>query len=141
MSCFCVLAVQLDDWLFQAADYIAATAARHSLLTSFPIHQVRGVTGPEPPETTTNVKFVFIGVVVVLLASLLIGVLVAAQRKRARGITWFPEGFFRNNRFVYILHCDLCIGLVTVFQKAALSFCQEEVISEMYMILNVCVFE
>jgi Notch-like protein len=44
---------------------------------------------------------VFIGVVLVLLASLLIGVLVAAQRKRAQGITWFPEGFFRNNRFAY----------------------------------------
>jgi hypothetical protein len=102
----------VDIWLFQAADYIAATAATRSLLTSFPIHQVRGVTGqepePEPPETTTttNVKYVFIGVVLVLLASLLIGVLVAAQRKRAQGITWFPEGFFRNNRFVCVLHSD-----------------------------------
>jgi Notch-like protein len=52
------------------------------------------------------VKYVFIGVVLVLLASLLIGVLVAAQRKRAQGITWFPEGFFRNNRCVCILHSD-----------------------------------
>jgi Notch-like protein len=64
---------------------------------------VRGVTGPsEPAETTTNVKYVFIGVVLVLLIGLLIGVLVAAQRKRAQGITWFPEGFFRNNRLVYV---------------------------------------
>jgi Notch-like protein len=89
--------------MFQAADYIAATAARHSLVSSFPIHQVRGVTGPsEPAETATNVKYVFIGVVLVLLIGLLIGVLVAAQRKRAQGITWFPEGFFRNNRLVYV---------------------------------------
>lgn len=137
--------------LFQAADYIAATAARHSLLTSFPIHQVKGVTGPEPAETTTNVKYVFIGVVLVLLASLLIGVLVAAQRKRAQGITWFPEGFFRNNRFVCLhalwcylmcvcvsmLWCHLvhicvgapwhhrmwiCIGLITEYPKSSTFF-------------------
>jgi hypothetical protein len=67
---------------------------------------VRGVTGPEQLETTPNVKYVFIGIVLVLLASLLIGVLVAAQRKRAQGITWFPEGFFRNNRCVCVLHFD-----------------------------------
>jgi Notch-like protein len=94
---------------FQAADYIAATAARHSLLTSFPIHQVRGVTALEPPETTTNMKYVFIGAVLVFLACLLIGVLVAAQRKRAQGITWFPEGFFRNNRLVCVFStCFMC---------------------------------
>jgi hypothetical protein len=120
----------------QAADYIAATAATRSLLTSFPIHQVRGVTGPESPEspeTTTNVKYVFIGVVLVLLASLLIGVLVAAQRKRAQGITWFPEGFFRNNRFVCILHFDpiscICVALVNGLQKEIPV--QEIVISEL----------
>jgi hypothetical protein len=45
-------------------------------------------------------KYVFIGVVLVVLAGLLIGVLVAAQRKREHGVTWFPEGFFRNNRLV-----------------------------------------
>lgn len=97
-----VTEVIISTWgMFQAADYIAATAARHSLVSSFPIHQVRGVTGPsEPAEATTNVKYVFIGVVLVLLAGLLIGVLVAAHRKRAQGITWFPEGFFRNNRLV-----------------------------------------
>jgi len=123
----------VDIGLFQAADYIAATAATRSLLTSFPIHQVRGVTGPDTPETTTNVKYVFIGVVLVLLASLLIGVLVAAQRKRAQGITWFPEGFFRNNRFVCIPHFDpiscVCVGLANGFQKVIPV--QEIVISEM----------
>lgn len=134
MSFCCMLMVHLVDiGLFQAADYIAATAATRSLLTSFPIHQVRGVTVPETPETPTNVKYVFIGVVLVLLASLLIGVLVAAQRKRAQGITWFPEGFFRNNRFVCILHfypiLCICVGLVNGFQKEIPV--QEIVISEM----------
>ena len=119
--------------LFQAADYIAATAATRSLLTSFPIHQVRGLNEPDSPDTTTNVKYVFIGVVLVLLASLLIGVLVAAQRKRAQGITWFPEGFFRNNRFVCILHFDpisgICVGSVNGFHKGIPD--QEIVMSEM----------
>lgn len=71
-------------------------------MTSFHIHQVRGVTASEPLETATNMKYVVIGVVLVVLVGLLIGVLVAAQRKRAQGITWFPEGFFRNNRLVCI---------------------------------------
>lgn len=86
---------------FKAADFLAATAAIHSLDTSFPIYQVRGVTSDRPDGgdsvSPPNVKYVFIGVVIVLLAGLLIGVLVTAQRKRAVGITWFPEGFLRNN--------------------------------------------
>lgn len=87
--------------LLKAADFLAATAAKHTLSTTFPIYQVRGVVGPgviDKPHST-NVKYVFIGVVIVLLAGLLIGVLVNAQRKRAQGITWFPEGFLRSNRY------------------------------------------
>lgn len=82
----------------EAAHFLAGTAARHSLSKTFPIYQVRGVEGPLPDdEPSTNVKYVFIGVVIVLLAGLLIGVLVTAQRKRAQGITWFPEGFLRSS--------------------------------------------
>lgn len=82
----------------EAAEFLAATASKHSLSPDFPIFQVKGVTPPsEPPEAPTNSKYVFIGVILVLLAGLLIGVLVTAQRKRAAGITWFPEGFIGNN--------------------------------------------
>lgn len=82
----------------EAADFLAATASKHSLSPDFPIFQVKSVNEPDvPPEPPTNSKYVFIGVILVLLAGLLIGVLVTAQRKRAAGITWFPEGFIRNN--------------------------------------------
>lgn len=84
----------------EAAEYLAATASKHSLSRNFPIEQVRGVVGPQGPEypdSPTNYKFVFIGVVIVLLSGLLVGILVTAQRKRAVGVTWFPEGFLRTS--------------------------------------------
>lgn len=84
----------------EAAEYLAAAAMKHSLLRNFPIEQVRSVLGPQGPEysdSPTNYKYVFIGVVIVVLGGLLVGVLVTAQRKRAVGITWFPEGFLRTS--------------------------------------------
>lgn len=84
----------------EAAEYLAATASRHTSTWDFPIEQVRGVMGsqsPEYPDSPTNYKYVFIGVVIVVLGGLLVGVLVTAQRKRAVGVTWFPEGFLRTN--------------------------------------------
>lgn len=84
----------------EAAEYLAATASKHTLLRNFPIEQVRGVVDPQSPEypdRPTNYKYVFIGVVIVVLGGLLMGVLVTAQRKRAVGVTWFPEGFLRTN--------------------------------------------
>lgn len=84
----------------EAAEYLAATASKHSLSRNFPIEQVRGVVGPQGPEypdTPTNYKYVFIGVVIVVLGGMLVGVLVTAQRKRAVGVTWFPEGFLRTS--------------------------------------------
>lgn len=84
----------------EAAEYLAATASKHSLSRNFPIEQVRGVVGPQGPEypdAPTNYKYVFIGIVIVVLGGLLVGVLVTAQRKRAVGVTWFPEGFLRTN--------------------------------------------
>lgn len=85
---------------------MAATAQNHALSTSFPIVKVQGVSGAEPPlpEAPTSGKFVFIGIILVTLVGLLLGVLVTAQRKRAHGITWFPEGFLRTNRYVIFLY-------------------------------------
>ena len=84
----------------EAAEYLAATASKHSLSRNFPIEQVRGVVGPQGPEypdAPTNYKYVFIGIVIVVLGGMLVGVLVTAQRKRAVGVTWFPEGFLRTS--------------------------------------------
>lgn len=83
----------------EAAEYLAATALRHTLSRNFPIEQVRSVmsTGTEELDSPTNYKYVFIGVVIVVLGGLLVGVLVTAQRKRAVGVTWFPEGFLRTS--------------------------------------------
>ncbi|RZF46940.1 hypothetical protein LSTR_LSTR011771, partial [Laodelphax striatellus] len=79
----------------QAADFLAATAQTHKLSTSFPIHSISGISDDDlhPPAGAT---YVLIGVFLVTLVALLLGVLVTAQRKRAHGITWFPEGFLRH---------------------------------------------
>lgn len=84
----------------EVAEYLAATASKHTLTQSFPIEQVRSVFGSQVREdldSPTNYKYVFIGVVIVVLGGLLVGVLVTAQRKRAVGVTWFPEGFLRTS--------------------------------------------
>lgn len=83
----------------EAAEFLAAKASRHTLSQSFPIFQVRGESGPVLPEVEpgTNLNYVLVGVILVLLACGLLGVLVTAQRKRAAGITWFPEGFLRTS--------------------------------------------
>lgn len=82
---------------------MAATAQNHALSTSFPIVKVQGVSNAESPlsDEPTSVKFILVGILGITLIGLVIGVLVAAQRKRAHGITWFPEGFGRSNRFVF----------------------------------------
>lgn len=84
----------------QAADFLAATAATHSLITSFPIYKVHGVADGSDVDTepASRSKYILTGVVLTVLVGLLMGVLVQAQKKRAAGITWFPEGFLRNNR-------------------------------------------
>lgn len=83
----------------EAAEYLAATASKHTLSRNFPIEQVRGVANmpPEDDSAPTNFKYVCIGVVSVLVAGLIVGVLVTAKRKSAVGVTWFPEGFLRTN--------------------------------------------
>lgn len=84
----------------EAAEYLAATASKHTLSRNFPIERVNGVVdplGPDYPDSPTNYNYVFGGVVIVILGGMLVGVLVTANRKRAVGITWFPEGFLRTN--------------------------------------------
>lgn len=99
-SCCTKLAKETFFFL-QAADFLAATAAIHSLSSSFPIYRVHGVAdgvGPLDDDTPNRSKYILTGVILTVLVGLLLGVLVQAQKKRAHGITWFPEGFLRNNR-------------------------------------------
>ncbi|KAK5637799.1 hypothetical protein RI129_000017, partial [Pyrocoelia pectoralis] len=92
-----------SDYCFQsansAAEFLAAKASRHTLSQSFPIYQVTGVNAPveDGTETPTNAKYVIIGILLMFLVGAVIGVIVTTQRKRASGITWFPEGFLRTN--------------------------------------------
>jgi len=84
----------------EAAEYLAAAALKQPLSLNFPIEQVRSIVGTQNTDYSdnpTNYKYVFIGVVIVVLGGLLVGVLVTAQRKRAVGVTWFPEGFLRTS--------------------------------------------
>lgn len=48
-----------------------------------------GITKGEP---ASNLMYIFVGLGSVLILTLIIVVMIG--RKRARGITWFPEGFF-----------------------------------------------
>lgn len=83
----------------EAAEFLAATASKHTIPKNYPIERVEGVVSPQNPsyQDATNFNYVFVGVVIVVLGGMLVGVLVTAQRKRAVGITWFPEGFLRTN--------------------------------------------
>lgn len=80
-----------------AAEFIAATAGKstNEFLKSFPIYQVQSYgTHPDIEETPpTNTKYVLFGVALGVIIFLSFGV-VTVKRKRAHGITWFPEGFF-----------------------------------------------
>lgn len=84
----------------EAAEFLAAKASKMALSQAFPIYKVeRGSDGDDSDDVgdPTNAKYVLVGVMLVTLCGGFIGVLVTAQRKRAAGITWFPEGFLRNN--------------------------------------------
>lgn len=84
----------------EAAEFLAAKAARHSLSPDFPIYQVKGVVTPTDADTTdtpTSVTYVLTGVIIIIVISLFVGVLITTHRKRAAGITWFPEGFLRTD--------------------------------------------
>lgn len=119
-SCCTKLAKETLFFL-QAADFLAATAAIHSLSSSFPIYRVHGVAdgvGPLDNDTPNRSKYILTGVILTVLVGLLLGVLVQAQKKRAHGITWFPEGFLRNNR--YQLYLSL---LITKTISYLLTFC------------------
>lgn len=83
----------------EAAEFLAAKASKMSLSQTFPIYKVGRIDSDSDTDRgdPANAKYVLVGVMLMLLCGLFIGVLVAAQRKRAAGITWFPEGFLRNN--------------------------------------------
>lgn len=90
------------DFCFQtassAAEFLAAKASKHSLSQSFPIYWINGSTNYDDDVTQpTNGKYVLIGIVMVICMAGAIFVVVQTQRKRAAGITWFPEGFMRTN--------------------------------------------
>lgn len=99
----CTTLSETSDFCFQtassAAEFLAAKASKHILSPSFPIYQVHGSTGVEEEEESpsANAKYVLIGILLVVCLSAVIFVIIQTQRKRANGITWFPEGFLRTN--------------------------------------------
>lgn len=98
----CATASTASDFCFQtasaAAEFLAAKASKHILSQSFPIYQVHGSTGVDEDENpSANSKYVLIGILLVIGLSAVIFVIIQTHRKRANGITWFPEGFLRTN--------------------------------------------
>lgn len=79
-----------------AAEFLSAAHSKQALAISggFEIDSIRGTTVEAPGGSAApNVLATMMGVMIIVLLGLLLGVLVTGQRKRARGITWFPEGF------------------------------------------------
>jgi len=55
---------------------------------------VRAVENPgDTGEPPANVKYVITGIILVIIALAFMGMVLSTQRKRAHGVTWFPEGF------------------------------------------------
>lgn len=82
----------------EAATYFAGAAQRHTLDANFDILQVRGLDGSAPSvdeEGPSWLAYVMIGFLSVIMVFVLMNVLVN-QRKKSRGITWFPDGFRRH---------------------------------------------
>lgn len=82
----------------EAAEFLAASAARHSLDSEFDIVQVRGHSGTLPEEEETKpswLAYLLFTTFTVAMIGLLFIVLFA-QKRKAKGITWFPDGFRRH---------------------------------------------
>lgn len=89
----------------KAAEFLAATHSKHELNTGFPIQKIEGFerqTDMQPPgeddisEESSNMVYIVIACFAIVMCMVILGVLVTS-RKKARAITWFPEGFFRTN--------------------------------------------
>lgn len=83
----------------KAAQFLAAAHSRHALSTAFPIREIQEADEERGKGeiSVSYMTYVFVGVVLLIICGMLVGVLIGSQKKRARGITWFPEGFLRNN--------------------------------------------
>lgn len=103
--------------VFQAAEYLAASAATGALSSSFPIYKVDGVSTvpssiPAGGVTApTNMMAVLMGALLITIVALVVGMGVfktqgKGQVKKASGILWLPEGFLRKNRYLNVCTCQ-----------------------------------
>lgn len=81
----------------EAAEFLAATAAKHSLSRDFPIEKVESVVNPITPPVS-NINNVLCGVLIVVMAVLIFGVVTTKRKHAGKITTWFPEGFIRTSR-------------------------------------------
>ena len=86
----------------EAAEFLAASAAAHALSSQFDIIQVRGLSDTVPgggvaEDQPSWMTYVIMGALMVIAIVLVFGVLFSSQKKKYKGITWFPEGFLRHN--------------------------------------------
>lgn len=82
----------------EAATYFAGVAQRHSLNSDFDIIQVDSFPGGMPSQEEGSpswLVYVMIGFLSVVMVFVLMNVLVN-QKRKSRGITWFPDGFLRH---------------------------------------------
>lgn len=97
----CITTTENSEFCFQtasaAAEFLAASASRHTLSQSFPIYQVKGTTGDSLEDVQPSVKWILIGIGFAICVIGVIAMVVKTKRKSAAGITWFPEGFLATN--------------------------------------------
>ena len=99
---------QCFDSSAQIAEFLTASQSRdprfESLLSNSGLRitsigstdQMEGLT--PPTDSPHGLTYVAVAVVILLVGGAFIGVLVSTNRKKvAKGITWFPEGFFNSS--------------------------------------------
>lgn len=85
----------------EAAEFLAATAAKHSLSRDFPIEKVESVVEPNPDwtDSPSNLNSVIFGVfLTIICAAVALGVVTTKRKHPSKITTWFPEGFIRTSR-------------------------------------------
>lgn len=84
-------------FLFQAAQFLTAAQTRQAF--AFQLEEIKGEDRERHDVAkieSFNQLHLVIAIIVVAFLGVSFGVLIT-NRKKARGITWFPEGFFRTN--------------------------------------------
>ncbi|GIY72361.1 neurogenic locus Notch protein [Caerostris extrusa] len=81
----------------KAAQFLTAAQTRQAF--AFELEEIHGEDQDKTTRvetTSSNLLYIVVTIVAVAFSGIIFGVLITS-RKKARGVTWFPEGFFRTS--------------------------------------------